>query len=42
MTRGELDHAHRRDEIEAWLKEKYPDGVPDTLTVGRKFKSREP
>ena len=33
---------HRHDEIEAWLSEKFPSGVPDTLTVGRKFKSREP
>ncbi len=33
---------HRHDEIESWLSEKFPNGVPDTLTVGRKFKSREP
>lgn len=33
---------HRHDAIESWLSEKFPNGVPDTLTVGRKFKSREP
>lgn len=31
---------HRAEQIEAWLHKKYPDGVPDNLTVGRKFKSR--
>ncbi|MBC7816015.1 MAG: M48 family metallopeptidase [Planctomycetaceae bacterium] len=31
---------HRAEQIEAWLHQKYPDGVPDHLTVGRKFKSR--
>ena len=30
---------HRAEQIEAWLGKKYPDGVPDSLTVGRKFKS---
>lgn len=31
---------HRHEQIEVWLKEHYPNGVPDTLTVGRKFKSK--
>ncbi len=31
---------HRAEQIEAWLHKQYPDGVPDSLTVGRKFKSR--
>ena len=31
---------HRSAQIEAWLNKQFPDGVPDTLTVGRKFKSR--
>lgn len=31
---------HRAEQIEAWLHQKYPDGIPDSLTVGRKFKSR--
>ena len=31
---------HRAEQIEAWLHQNYPDGVPSTLTVGRKFKSR--
>jgi len=32
---------HRSAQIEAWLSEKFSNGIPDTLTVGRKFKSRE-
>ena len=32
---------HRSAQIEAWLNKQFPDGVPGTLTVGRKFKSRE-
>lgn len=31
---------HRAEQIEAWLNQKYPDGVPENLTVGRAFKSR--
>lgn len=31
---------HRAEQIEAWLHKQYPDGVPDNLAVGRKFKSR--
>ena len=31
---------HRAEQIEAWLHKQYPDGVPDNLTAGRKFKSR--
>lgn len=31
---------HRAEQIEAWLHKTYPDGIPDSLTVGRKFKSR--
>lgn len=31
---------HRAEQIEAWLHKKYPDGTPDNLTVGRKFKSQ--
>ena len=31
---------HRAEQIEAWLHKKYSDGIPDNLTVGRKFKSR--
>lgn len=31
---------HRAEQIEAWLHKKYPDGIPDSLIVGRKFKSR--
>ncbi len=32
---------HRHEIIETWLSEKYPNGIPESLTVGRKFKSRE-
>lgn len=31
---------HRAEQIEAWLHKQYPDGIPENLTVGRKFKSR--
>lgn len=31
---------HRAEQIETWLHKQYPDGIPDNLTVGRKFKSR--
>lgn len=31
---------HRAEQIEAWLHRHYPDGIPDTLAVGRTFKSR--
>lgn len=31
---------HRAEQIEAWLNQKYPDGVPERLTVGRTLKSR--
>ncbi len=31
---------HRAEQIEAWLLKQYPDGIPNNLTVGRKFKSR--
>ncbi len=31
---------HRQAQIEAWLSEQYPDGVPDRLTIGRTFRSR--
>ncbi len=32
---------HRHEQIETWLHEKYPNGIPETLTIGRKFKARE-
>ena len=32
---------HRHEQIEAWLSKHFPDGVPDRLTVGRKFKANE-
>ncbi|TXT33539.1 MAG: peptidase M48 Ste24p [Planctomycetota bacterium] len=31
---------HRAEQIEAWLHKHYPDGIPDNLTVGRRFHSR--
>jgi predicted Zn-dependent protease len=31
---------HRAEQIEAWLHRKYPDGIPELLTVGLKFKTR--
>lgn len=31
---------HRAEQIEAWLHEHFKNGIPDNLTVGRKFKSR--
>jgi predicted Zn-dependent protease len=31
---------HRAEQIEAWLHQKYQNGIPNNLTVGRKFKSR--
>ena len=31
---------HRAEQIEVWLNAKYPNGVPNNLTAGRKFKSR--
>ena len=30
---------HRAEQIEAWLHKHYPNGIPDNLTAGRKFKS---
>ncbi|MFM9965494.1 MAG: M48 family metalloprotease [Planctomycetaceae bacterium] len=31
---------HRAEQIETWLHKKYPDGIPGSLTAGRKLKSR--
>ncbi len=31
---------HRRDRIEAWLNQKFPDGIPEKLTTGKRLKSR--
>lgn len=31
---------HRAEQIEAWLHKQYRDGIPENLTIGRKFKSR--
>ena len=30
---------HRAEQIEAWLHKHYPDGIPDSLTTGRRLKS---
>ena len=31
---------YRAEQIEAWVHKQYPSGIPDNLTVGRKFRSR--
>lgn len=31
---------HRAEQIETWLHNQYPNGIPDNLTVGRTFQSR--